>query len=61
MPAMDKFTHTEHSQNALRPDSDKARWRLSRRARQVLLLIHIIAAGSWLGIDVRSAFSYWSP
>jgi hypothetical protein len=52
MPAMDNSTDSDHSQNALRPDSDKGRWRLSRRARQVLLLTHIIAAGSWLGIDV---------
>ncbi len=32
-----------------------ARWRLDRRARKVVLLLHVMAAGTWFGLDVAMA------
>ncbi|MEV6275659.1 hypothetical protein [Nocardia sp. NPDC051832] len=30
-------------------------WKLNRRARQATLIVHIVAAGAWIGIDVLVA------
>jgi hypothetical protein len=39
-----------------RTDAGPSRpWRLGRRARRTVLLLHIAAAGTWLGIDVVMA------
>ncbi len=35
-----------------RPGGGGARWQLGRRARQVVLLSHVVAVGCWLGLDV---------
>lgn len=47
----------------LRPDAGgaapprpaAARWRLGARARRAVLIVHIVSAGSWFGIDVAMA------